>query len=151
MVPVIVGVALAFLPFVAFLIALANSEASMAREWKLAAVIMGVAFTIGWAGTHLAAKLTTDRHRVVIIGLLLLGATGLYPPWVYTFSPEGAATTTKPAGYHLLFSPPEPERRGPLAGVRIDLLRLAIQWAVLAAFVGIAFVLTHGKVRGNGT
>ena len=130
----------------------------MARDWQLAALIIGlaaliigVAFAIGWAGTHIAAKLIADRHRVVVFGLLLLAATGLYPPWVYTLSPKGAATTTKPAGYHLLFSPPEPERRGPLAGVRIDLSRLAIQWAVLAACVGIAFALTHKKARGNGT
>jgi hypothetical protein len=148
-VPVIVGLALALLAILTLLGVFAAGEASV--NWKRARiglpVAAGVAFAIGWAGTLFATWLIADRRRVAIFALLLFIAMGLCPPWVHTVSPEGAATTTRPAGYRLLFDPPEPE----WPGVRIDISRLAIQWAVLTAFAAVAFVSTYGKARGNGT
>jgi hypothetical protein len=110
-VPVIVGLALALLAVLTLLAVFAAAEVSM--NWEHARIVLpvvaGGGFAIGWAGTHFAAWLVADRRRVVILGLLLFVAMGLCPPWVYTFSPTAATTTTKPAGYHLLFDPPEPE------------------------------------------
>ena len=53
-VPAIVGLVLASL---AFLAAVADAEISPARDWKLAALIVGVAFAIGWAGGNVAVWL----------------------------------------------------------------------------------------------
>jgi hypothetical protein len=148
-VPVVVGLAAALLALLIFLSAVANGEASIAQDWKLAALIVGVALGIGWAGAHIIARVVADRRRAVILGVLLFVAMGLCPPWVYTFSPSGAATTTRPAGYHLLFDPPAPDSGSSRAGVRIDILRLTIQWAVLAALFGLAFALRDAR-RGDG-
>jgi hypothetical protein len=107
MVPVIVGLALALLAFLVFLDAFV---AGASTDWKRASIVLsvalGTAFAIGWAAAHLAARVLADRRRIAILGVLLFAAMGLCPPWVYTFSPPGRATTTKPAGYHLLFNPP---------------------------------------------
>jgi hypothetical protein len=140
-VPVIVGLALALVAILTLLAVLAASEGPV--NWKRAQFVLliaaGAAFAIGWAGAHLAAWLVADRRRVGILGLLLFVGMGLCPPWVYTFSAPGATTTTKPAGYDLLFDPPEPEWDSPRTGVRIDVSKLAIQWAVLAAFAAVVF------------
>jgi len=133
------------LAFLVFLAALAEGKVSMARDWKLVALVMSAAFAIGWTGAHLGAWSLASRRRVAIFGVLLLAATSIFPPWVYTFSPEGAATTTKPAGYHLIFYPPAPERPGYIFGVRIDASRLAIQWIILALFMGVAFSLARSQ------
>lgn len=90
------------------------------------------------------------RRVPVLLGLLVFALMGLIPPWQYTFTPEGAATATKPAGYHLLFEPPEPERRHALAGVRIDVSRLAIQWAILAAIIGVFLTRRDRNQAGSG-
>lgn len=138
--PLIVGLVLASLPLLIFLNAASKGEVSIARDWMRAAVVVSAAFGIGWASANILAKVVTDRRRASIVGLSLFIVMGLCPPWEYTFSPPGAPTTTKPAGYHLLFEPPQPESGNALSGVRVDITRLAIQWAVLAALVGVAYV-----------
>ena len=146
-VPVIIGLALASLAIVV-LLAAGESPVNWKRAWIALPVAAGVVFAIGWAGAHFSAWLVADRRRVAILGLLLFVAMGLCPPWVYTFSPTGAATTTRPAGYHLLFDPPKPDRNSSQAGIRIDISRLAIQWAVLGALAGVAFV-PHSRRSGS--
>lgn len=80
-----------------------------------------------------------------LLGVWLLSAA--VPPWVYTFTaPAGQGSATTPAGYFLLWQPPAPARKLSLAGVRIDLDRLFIQWAIIAA-IGGAYVFLRRQRR----
>lgn len=83
------------------------------------------------------------RHRkVIIFSVLALVLSGLFPPWIYTFNAPGARSTEYPAGYHLIFDPPPSQReKDKWAGVRIDYMRLLIQWAMIGAIVGGAIAL----------
>jgi hypothetical protein len=142
-VAVFVGLAMASFVVLLFIGEVMKGNVSLERGWKPATLVVGVAFGIGWVGAHIVAWSIADRRRAMILGLLLFAAMGLFPPWVQTFSPPGAPPTTTPAGYHPIFDPPMPERGNELAGVRIDVSRLAIQWAVLAALAGAAYVATR--------
>ena len=84
-----------------------------------------------------------------LVGVWLLSAA--VPPWVYTFSPpRGGPAAIKPAGYHPLWIPPAPARKHSLAGVRIDLERLLIQWAIIAAIGGAhIFLRRQGRDPGD--
>ncbi len=64
------------------------------------------------------------------LAVMLLIVIGLFPPWIYTFSPRGAATTEKPAGYHFLLAPPPPARDQPFSGVALDVPRLLLQYVL---------------------
>ena len=72
------------------------------------------------------------RSRGSALALLIFAAMGLFPPWLYT---RHRSNVEQPAGYHLIFAPPAPERDFRSYGVRIDTGRLLIQWAALAAIV----------------
>ena len=70
-----------------------------------------------------------------LLGVWLLSAA--VPPWVYTFTaPAGRESATRSAGYFLLWQPPAARSSHNLHGVRIDLDRLLIQWAIIAALGG---------------
>ena len=108
MVAAIVGLALALFVILSFLKAVEDGDASFGRDWKAGILIAVVAFGIVWGGSHIIAIIVADRRRAVLFGLLLVAMMALYPPWIYTFNRPGAPTTTRPAGYHLLFDPPSP-------------------------------------------
>jgi len=101
---------------------------------------------------------TAFRRTVLAVGLLAIAAMGVFPPWVT--APERHPSATTPAGYHFLLNgpapPPRPSRfaeaydnslygkstsEGPRF-VRIDYARLAVQWVVVVALVGVAMALT---------
>jgi hypothetical protein len=89
----------------------------------------------------------------------------LFPPWLYTFdlNGRGGGHSRKPAGYYFITHPPPPEEppheptppdlpdfskdSAAVAiakrhyGVQIDLTRLAIEWAALAAATGMVWVV----------
>ncbi len=67
------------------------------------------------------------RQKLVLwVGVLVLGAMGLYPPWACV-GPRGVGV---PVGYSWLFVPPSV-----CIAANIDLPRLLIQWAIVGAFV----------------
>ncbi len=72
-----------------------------------------------------------SRKGILIAALALFLAAGSYPPWVRTFDFHGSHRQT-PAGYWPLFLPPAAEDNV-YAGVSIDLTRLLIEWAIIAA------------------
>lgn len=88
-----------------------------------------------------------SRSRVVLaIGLILLGATLLFPPWEFTFTAPGMATVTRPAGYSVVISPPSLESEGGFgnrrtSGVRIDWSRLLIEMGVVVVLGGVGFLV----------
>lgn len=130
--------ALAFLA--ALFVGYGDSELELAGDWVVALTIGGMGFIGGGIASHAMAWvfrwILREQRRAAVCALFLFAAMGLCPPWVYTFSAPGAATALKPAGYHLIFAPPAPEEEYKLAGVRIDIGRLLIQWAALATIVG---------------
>ena len=79
--------------------------------------------------------------KIIILGATAFVLSGVFPPWVYTFSPPGARPTENPAGYHLIFDPPPPTRKSKITGVQIDYVRLLIQWAVIGVAVAGATAL----------
>ena len=81
-------------------------------------------------------------RKIIILGATAFVLSGLFPPWVYTFSsPRGAGPTEKPAGYHLIFAPPLPAYDHRFDGVQIDYTRLLIQWAMIGVVVAGATAL----------
>ena len=74
--------------------------------------------------------------------------TGIYPPWVtiqqsVVPTPGGPAQaeTQYPTGYSFIFDPPQVrDVQGPYLriSIRIDFVRLLIQWFVVALFFGAA-------------
>jgi hypothetical protein len=81
--------------------------------------------------------------RVIKWAAVVLVASCLFPPWLYTYDQNGAygGHTRKPAGYYFIGLPPEPvEPNNARYGVKIDFGRLLIEWVALAAIVGAVWV-----------
>ncbi len=84
----------------------------------------------------------TDRQaKILTIGLGVIAAMGLFPPWVQTWGPN--ADSVASAGYSLIFTPPP--RKGEGYGLQIDLLTLSIQWVVTIAVFGIFWLNARQK------
>jgi hypothetical protein len=94
------------------------------------------------------------QRLVLLVGAVFVVGMGVYPPWVYTTevcipalsSGRGGEPIRKsePAGYFLIYSPPESSKdqgRIELKGVKLDTERLAIQECVvvIAAIMGVLF------------
>ena len=83
--------------------------------------------------------------KILVIGLILLIVTCLFPPWEYTFSFRGIYSA-KPAGYHFLFSPPMPLKSDYAFGVKINFIQLLIEWVAIVAFVIVMlFTVSNNK------
>ena len=79
--------------------------------------------------------------KTVAFGVVAFILSGLFPPWIATFSPPSGQQAQTPAGYHLIFDPPPEIRKNRFAGVQIDRTRLLIQWAIIGAIVAGVVVL----------
>jgi hypothetical protein len=66
------------------------------------------------------------RHKLVVWGwIAVVVAAGIYPPW---------AQRGYPAGYHLLFAPPN-------GSLHVDQSRLAVEWIIATVIAaGLYFV-----------
>lgn len=85
-----------------------------------------------------------ERKKVLAGGLVLVVLIGLFPPWEYTFNSAFRGVpiaSCRPAGYAPIFLPPEPAGQPPLDGVRLDLRRLFVQWALIASITGALIAL----------
>ena len=98
----------------------------------------------------------TVKTKLIITALGVFILTGIFPPWQFTTdkdsvngsnlvyayaAPSQGVHSHKPAGYALLFKPPVNPDGSAGNGVQIDLGRLSIEWAVLAAITGIVWML----------
>ena len=81
---------------------------------------------------------------VLTLGAVVAIAMGLIPPWSHTFDFQ-STSQSKPAGYSLILSPPQPERKSPYFGVRLDSSRLVLQWVVVAIATGVGLALLHRR------
>ena len=81
---------------------------------------------------------------IVIIGVVLLFLSVLFPPWILSTKGPGPATEL-PHGYAFLFTMPEPD--SPTVTLRVDFKRLLLQWVILGG--GLAAALWREKRRRN--
>lgn len=71
----------------------------------------------------------TSTHRAVILaGIAVVILSGLFPPWTYTFK-TSLVNREEPAGYRFIATPPS--GRSNLEGVKLDMTRLVLQWALV--------------------
>jgi len=72
-------------------------------------------------------------------GFLAFVLIGLYPPWMVRIDVPYRMHVGQNAGYHLIVSPPAPDRNQPFgdrASVQLDWSRLMLEWVILAGVVG---------------
>ena len=90
----------------------------------------------------------TARPDIKMIRKLALGIlfvlwllSILFPPWeMYALTSEGVERFNKPAGYAWIFEPPYDR-----LPVRIDYVRLALEWLFLGSVAGAIFYLQRQK------
>ena len=83
------------------------------------------------------------------VGIAIIVLMGFIPPWVYT-SIRFALGQTGHAGYHCILYPPEPSEVYGRTGIRIDILRLLVQWAIIAVVTGgLVYTFKDKKSKGN--
>src|SRR5699024_2888343 len=62
---------------------------------------------------------------------LLIITASVYVPWEYTFQARSISQVRNPAGYHFVFSPPDPQYHSAASGVIVDIPRLVIQYVAI--------------------
>jgi hypothetical protein len=103
--------------------------------------------------------LNTTQRVIILVGIVLIVGIGIYPPWTYTFTSK-TIYKEEPAGYAFIASPPQLPTdahmtgRSPRAvivlpspgyGLKIDMWRLLIQWAVTIAASGLGVLVTASR------
>jgi len=90
-------------------------------------------------------RLSPTQRGIILAGITVIVLMGLFPPWTYTFkSPR--TYSEEPAGYGFIASPPSIRAddhgyRQRWHGIKIDLSRLLVQWAVTIAAAGFGVLL----------
>ena len=81
--------------------------------------------------------------KIIVLAVVAFVLSGLFPPWITTFSPPGGGQMAQtPAGYHSIFDPPPlANPKSLVAGVQIDSTRLLVQWAIIGAILAGAVAL----------
>lgn len=88
-----------------------------------------------------------SKQRIVILaGMVVAVLIGLFPPWdyVYDYTRMGifGIARIEPAGYHLIFLPPNP----PVSySAKLSIARLLIQWVILGIAVTGTFFLFRDR------
>jgi hypothetical protein len=92
-----------------------------------------------------------QQKIVVWVGLIVIVAMGIYPPWIEsldtTFLSDGLKVGPRSGGYHWIFRPPEvPQwawsrkseqlKTEVLWNHSLDVPRLLVQWAMVCFVVG---------------
>jgi hypothetical protein len=77
------------------------------------------------------------------IGISIVALMGICPPWVETQASYRGPVSEEPLGYSLLVCPPKSD--GGWSGVGIDVVRLTLQWFVVALITGGAIVTKADK------
>ncbi len=80
----------------------------------------------------------SGTKTILILGIALLFFSTLFPPWVlFTVGKSGG--TELPLGFSFLFTTPEPHASG--VHMRVDFIRLIIDWVVLFLWVILALLM----------
>lgn len=73
------------------------------------------------------------QRLILVLGVAVFLVMGVYPPWEFGY-PKGYPS--EPTGYGPIWSPPD--AKSGRFHARIDIDRLFVQWAMVAAATGIA-------------
>jgi hypothetical protein len=87
------------------------------------------------SGAKGVLKYLNDRQRIIVVGgVILFVLMTLSPPWKYTWT-NVSQYSDQPAVYGLIFLPPISLLRGNASnvGIKIDIVRLVLQWLILTA------------------
>ncbi len=97
------------------------------------------------------------KKGIVSAAAVAFVLAGLFPPWLYTyystgsggrFSYEPGGHSERNAGYHFIFTPPPPREGEIQYGIKLDMPRVLIEWACIAAISGAALFLL-GSVKAQ--
>ena len=80
---------------------------------------------------------------ISIIGIGIIFIMGLIPPWK-TIDHGASAFVEFPIGYYPIFSPPILDEELELS-VKLDILRLAVQWITILFVMGAALFICQTK------
>jgi hypothetical protein len=78
--------------------------------------------------------------KVLIVGLIIIILMGAVPPWTYTFTARSIYSEV-PAGYSFIANPPKPRDSSAAHGVKLDIVRLLVQWLIVATATALGIVL----------
>lgn len=81
-----------------------------------------------------------NRARAICLtALAVFVLTCLFPPWLNVLDVPYHAHQRTPAGHEFVLSPPD--SKGGAWSIEIDLRTLFVEWAALAAIIGIVWML----------
>ena len=73
------------------------------------------------------------KPHIVLCAAVIISLMALFPPWVKTFSFNSTSSETS-FGYHPIILPPATDY--PSDGIRLDYIRLLVQWAAVMSLAG---------------
>ncbi len=87
------------------------------------------------------------RRAILLTGIVLFVLMGMFPPWKETFQASGAFSEN-PKGYAFIAAPPKVQNER-VQGMHINMSQLIVQWAMLAAGMGVGFFLSKPGAPGT--
>ena len=81
-----------------------------------------------------------------IVGVVIILLMGAFPPWKHTFKASTTYSETD-AGYSLILSPPPAKGQSYRQGIKIDITRLIIQWAITIIATAAGILLSAEKKK----
>lgn len=93
-------------------------------------------------------NLNLNQRITILVGITIGCILGSFPPWTYTFDSK-LAHSECPAGYSFIASPPSRSKDIVQHGVRLDLSRLLVQWAMVIAATSAGFALSASRMDEN--
>ena len=82
--------------------------------------------------------------KILIIGIILILACCLFPPWVHTYKAR-SIYSEESAGYSLIVEPPKKKYDSQRYGVKLDTTRLLLQIFIVSLATGAGVLLTKNK------
>ena len=94
---------------------------------------------------------TFKHNKTLIVALLLIGITGIYPPWIAKWCANSNINlnVTKDLGYQFIGNPPTTEtvsERYETTGT-IDIQRLLVEWGVIIILAGGLLYSTKNRAK----
>jgi hypothetical protein len=94
--------------------------------------------------------MNTRQRRILMVGLVVVAAMCVVPPWEWTLAYENTPLGHGPAGYGLVFSPPASSAAVRTRMFRVDLARLSIQVLACGALCGALMLAAGGRGKDGG-
>lgn len=86
------------------------------------------------------------RRTILATALLIVALMAVIPPWVLKVESNGQRVV-RPAGYSIIFDPPEQKRPNNGWSLQIDFSTLFMEWVVVAAIAGGAWLIAGNKEK----